>query len=577
MSALSQHGQQIARRAVTVLSRVVPVAVEPSDRFVRAFDILGWRIAPEQLLRAGYGAGSLIGVCTAILLTPLLPASVRPVGLLVALLLGLLTAHLVHTLPLLWAAARQTRALGAAPDIVARATLRMRLSPTPEQAAAFATQRDDGLLAASLDRHIRQAEGTGRSGLAAFGAYWSDRFPALERSLALIEAAGTAPSADRPQLLDRALRVVLAGTSDQMQSFAARIRSPVTALYAFGVLLPTALVALLPAAGAVGVGISPLSVVLLYNLILPAMLLGAVVWLLSRRPLAFPPPSLSRSHSRVDASGLRAAVVGMLCAVVGWLVATHLFPPWGPPIAAVGLGSGTFLWLWYQPVVAAYDRIEAIEADLSDALALIGRQVANGTAVETAVAQTAEEISGPMGETLAAGVRQQRQLQVGVHDAFLGRYGVLTDVPSPRVQGSLALLPVAAREGRPAGGALLALAEHLDDLRRVERESRHNLAHVTQTVGTTGALFGPLVAGVTVALAGAIGSEGAFGVTADSLGWLGGPVGLYVLAMAVILSALAVGLTRGFDRPLVGYRAGRALVCATLAYLCSYQLAILLI
>jgi len=577
MRTAGHVGKATVQKAATVLARGLPVAVEPSDRFVHSLTLLEWSIQPDTLVRAGYSAGILVGLCCALLSAVLVPSSFRPVGLLAALSLGLLTSHLIHTLPVVWATARQTRALGAAPDLVARATLRMRLSPTPEQAAAFATQRDNGLLAASLNRHIQRASGTGRSGLGTFGAYWRDRFPALERSLALIEAAGTAPASDRTQLLDRALRVVLDGTTDQMQSFTARIRSPVTALYAFGVLLPTALVALLPAAGVTGVGVSPLSVVLLYNLVLPAMLIGAVVWLLSHRPLAFPPPTLSRSHPLIDASATVPALAGTAGAVGGWVGAAPLFPAWGPPLAALGLGSGLTLWLWYSPVIAGYDGIEAIETDLSDALALLGRQVAHGTAVETALDRTAAELTGPMGETLAAGVQQQQQLQVDVHEAFFGRYGALTDVPSPRVQSSLAFLSVAAREGRPAGSALLALAEHLDDLQRVEREVQHTLTHVTQTIGTTGALFGPLVAGVTVALAGAIGAEGAFGVSAASLSWLGGPVGLYVLSMATILTVLSVGLTRGFDRPLVGYRTGRALVCATLTYLCAYQVATLLI
>ena len=577
MSMPSPHDKSTVQQAVAVLASGMPVAVEPSDRLARALELLEWSVQPETLLRAGYSAGILVGVCCGLLSAILLSPAVRPVGFLVALSVGLLTSHLIHTLPLIWATARQTRALGAAPDLVARATLRMRLSPTPEQAAVFAIQRDDGLLAASLKQHIRQARGTGRSGLETFGTYWSERFPALERSLALIEAAGTAPTSDRAQLLDRALRVVLDGTSNQMQSFAARIRSPVTALYAFGVLLPTALVALLPAAGATGIGISPLSVVLLYNIVLPAVLVGAVIWLVSHRPVAFPPPALSRSHTTVDASTTYPVLAGTIAAIGGWYSASQLFPSWGPPIAAVGIGSGVLLWLWYHPVVAGYDRIEAIETDLSDALALIGRQVAHGTAVETALDRTASELAGPMGETLAEGVTQQQQLQMDVHEAFFGRYGVLDDVPSPRVRSSLAFLSVAAREGRPAGSALLALAEHLDDLQQVERDAQHALAHVTQTIGTTGALFGPLVAGVTVALAGAIGTEGAFGISAESLSWLGGPVGVYVLSMATILSALSVGLTRGFDRPLVGYRTGRALVCATVAYLCSYQVAGLLI
>jgi hypothetical protein len=177
-----------------------------------------------------------------------------------------------------------------------------------------------------------------------------------------------------------------------------------------------------------------------------------------------------------------------------------------------------------------------------------------------------------MGDVLADGVRQQRQLHVGVHEAFLGRHGVLDTVPSPRVRGSVALLSLAADEGRPAGTALLALAEHVDDLQRIEREARQQLVSVCRTLTNTATVFGPMVAGATVALAGGISGDAVLAGGGTSFGWLGGPVGVYVLLLAVVLTVLSVGLVRGFDRALVGYRVGRALVSATAIYLCSYLL-----
>jgi hypothetical protein len=85
-------------------------------------------------------------------------------------------------------------------------------------------------------------------------------------------------------------------------------------------------------------------------------------------------------------------------------------------------------------------------------------------------------------------------------------------------------------------------------------------------------LFAPMVAGATVALADGIDSAEFLAASGRSLGWLGGPVGLYILVLAAILTALSTGITRGLDRALVGYRAGRALICATVTYCSSYVL-----
>ncbi|PSP42354.1 type II secretion system protein [Halobacteriales archaeon QH_2_66_30] len=415
----------------------------------------------------------------------------------------------------------------------------MRLSPTPERAAEFTARSGEGVLADDLARHVRQTRNTARSGLLTFGDAWADRFPSLRRSLTLVTAAGATPAHDRGRLLDRALAAVLEGTRERMQEFAARIRTPATALYAFGILLPIALVALLPAAGVADVPITPLSVVLVYNVFLPAALLVASAWLLARRPVAFPPPDVTAGHPDVTDRTRSALLLGVAAGVAGALVAVRAFPWWAPPIAAAGLGAGVFCWVRYRPVVGIYGRIRRVEAGLPDALALVGRRVANGRAVETAIARAANELDDETGAALERGVTRQRQLQVGVREAFLGRHGALAAVPSRRLQ-------------------------------RIEAEARHSMDHVCRTLASTGTVFGPLVAGATIGLADSMSGGELLPGGGQSLTWLGAPVGLYVLFLAVLLAALSTGLTRGIDRSLVGYRAGRALVAATVTFLGSY-------
>ena len=556
---------------VTALASLYPRPVEPSEELRDALLFLGWNSSAEEVVRAGYGAG-LIVACVSVLSLLFVPSTLRLVVALLGAGTVLLIVQMTHSLPGLVATARRSSALGSAPDLVARAVLSMRLEPTPERAAEFAAQTGEGVLAKDLETHIRQTHNTAQSGLDSFGDAWADLFPSLRRSFALVVVAGRTKTADRYRLLDRALAVVLEGTSDQLQAFAARIRAPVTALYAFGVLLPTALVALLPAAGAAGVVVTPATVVGLYNLALPGALSVTALWLLARRPVSFPPPEVTHSHPDVPDRRRLAVMSGATAAVVSWFLTETVLPGWGPPVAATGLGFGVALVVAHQPVVSVYDHVREAEEGLADALELVGRRVANGRAVESAIEDAANELDGAMGDLLAFGVKQQRQLHVGVREAFLGRHGALDTVPSPRVRGSFALLALAAHEGRPAGAALLAMAEHTDDLQRIEREARQQLAYVCRTLVNTAALFGPLVAGSTVALAEGIGNEGELLGGDQSLGWLGAPVGVYVLFLAVILTALSVGLIRGFDRSLIGYRIGRTLVASTVVYLCSYHL-----
>lgn len=548
---------------VMVVARLYPWAVEPSDKLETALATLDTTIPPAAVVRAGYGIGLVVGALAGIGTLRILGWMAIPI----ALGCGGLVTHLSHETPCLIAEVKRTTALGDAPALVSRAVMRMHLTPTPEQAAVFAARAGDGLLADDLDQHIRRARYTGLPAFASFGQAWAEQFPSLNRALQLVTAAGQAPTTDRERLLDRALDAVLDGTRERMRAFAADIRGPTTALYAFGVLLPTALVALLPAAATAGIGIAPASVVFAYNLFLPGVLIGTSAWLLAQRPVAFPPPDVTE-HPDVTVAAA-APVAGGTVAIAAWLLTAQWFPGWAPPIAAAGLGCGVTLWLRYRPVVAVYEEIEAAERELGDAMALTGRRVAAGRAVETAIEQTAPELDGPLGTVLENCTRRQRQLQVGVDEALRGTDGALTRLPSPRLRTSMGLLALAATEGKPAGEALLALSDHIDELRRIEREAVHDLAHVCQTLSSTAMVFGPLVAGATVALADGM-AGAAFGRGEVSLEWLGAPVGFYALALAVILTGLSTGLRSGLDPRLVGYRAGKSLTVATCTYLVAY-------
>jgi Flp pilus assembly protein TadB len=510
-------------------------------------------------------AGLVVGVLTLLLAVVL----GHPAVVLVAVGLGYGTVVAARGAMVALANARRSRTLGSAPELVARAVLQTRVAPTAEGAAAFAAETE-GRLGDRLAEHVRRARGSPRSGLGQFADGWRDSFPALHRSLTLVDAAAGAPPEERDRALDRAMTAILDGTRDRAADAADAIRGPATALYAFGVLLPLALVGVLPAAGAAGLHATLPAIVVLYDLLLPAVLLGASGWLLAGRPVAFPPASVGRDHPDVPSRQWPRVAVGFGVGALAWLVAQSVLPGWTRPVVAVGMGVGTALVFCFRPVVAVRDRIDRLEASLPDALYLVGRRVADGIAVERAVADVVDELDGVAGEVFRAAARRQVQLRVGVETAFDGEYGALDAVPSQRARGAARLLGAATREGPPAGRALVETADHLEDLRRVERDARRDLAQVTSTLGNTAAFFGPLVGGATVALADSVGTTSALDGGAPATAALGVAIGAYVLLLAALLTALATGLSRGLDRATVGYRTGTALVAATVTYVAAY-------
>ncbi|ODR83223.1 type II secretion system protein [Haladaptatus sp. W1] len=565
----------IVRRFESLCARLAslyPWDVSADDDIDRGIGFLGGEIDSVAVGRGANGA-AVFGCFVAVVGAAVAPTVLRIVvgGLLVATAVGF--SALIRRVPELLAAAKRTQALGDAPDLAARAVLWMRIEPTAEGAAAFAARTGDGPLASSLGDHVRRSVGSPMAGLTTFAAEWEPWNPPLHRSMVLISAASEAPPGERARTLDRALAAILDGTRERMAEFVAEIRGPATALYAFGVLLPLALVAVLPAARTAGLPLSPAVLVAGYDVLLPALLLATSAWLLTRRPVAFPPPDVSRSHPDVPERLWPVIISGLGAGGLALVVTTVFLPGWTRWIACFGCLVGVLLVGVTRPTVLVRNRVRAVEADLTDALYLVGRRVKEGLAVETAIVAAADELGGETGAVFERATRIQRQLRMGVRESFLGEYGALSTVPSPRARSAVALLALAADEGRPAGSAVLAMADHLDDLQSVEREARRALSQVTETLRHTAAIFGPLVSGATVALAGGMsGMGGSFG-SAFPVDALGLAVGIYVLCLSAIVTTLAVGLEHGLDRTLVGYRVGHSVLSATIVYLLTFVLA----
>ncbi|WP_435116830.1 type II secretion system protein [Halolamina sp. C58] len=537
-----------------------------------ACEELDWPAAP-QLVAAGEAAGSAVVVVGAI--TAVATGTVALLPLAVGLGAGVLLA--ARNAPLAVAALSRTRAVGDAPALFGRLTLRLRVEPSVERAVAFAGRSGDGDLAASLHEHARDARGTPESGLASFAAAWGETAPEIERAAALVADAADAPADARERGCERALSAVRSGVEERAASFAGEIRAPLTGLYAFGVLLPLALVGVLPAARLAGVNVGLGTLAVLYDLLLPVGLLVASGWLLARRPISFPPPRIDSDHPDVPDRRRSAAALGVLVAAVAGAGCLFVLP-WAASIVAAGAGSGAALLWLFAPARALRREVREIESGLPDALTLVGRRVVDGTAVERALVEASGELPGETGTLLADAAERGERLGLPPEETFFGRFGALRNVPSPRGRDAGRLFALAAAEGSPAGDALVAAGDHLRELARVEREARRELAAITGTLSNTAALFGPLVGGVSVAMVGRIPAGaggagealgGASASTALGPASIGPIVGVYVLLLAAILTGLATALERGIDRSLLGYRIGLALPTATAAYVAA--------
>ncbi|MCG1002193.1 MULTISPECIES: hypothetical protein [Halobacterium] len=477
--------------------------------------------------------------------------------------LGVATAAALAYGPHVRSVAERSRALGAAPDIVCLVVLSLRLDPALERATDFAADHANGRLAASLAAHARESRGTPGAGFASFAATWDDHLPSLRRAAALADAAVDAPTGDRERLLDRALAVVVEGSRERASEYADAVHGPTMGVYAFGVVLPLALVGVVPAAASAGLPVTLGAVALAYGVVLPLAVLAVVCWILARRPVAFPPAAVPADHPDLANRGRNAALAAV-CGVVAALVASRFLPAWSLPVLLVGWPAGGALVYWFRPACEVREDAREVEAGLADALSVLGHQLRHGRAVEAAVTDAGDTLDGAAGAVFDDAARRMRRLRVGVADAFLGEHGPLARTRSHRARAAVSLVVHAADAGPAGGRVLVDVADLFDDLTDLDREVRREFASTTRTLQYTALVYAPLVAGVTVSLAGRV--SGLDAASALPAGRLALVVGAYVLWLAAVLPALAVGLDRGLDRALVGYHAGLALAAAATVY-----------
>lgn len=550
---------------ITAVVTQSPLGGWKVDQLDRVLDELDAGITSKRLTRLASRIVAVAALASAILL----PA---PIDGRILLLLPLWTGVAVCVIgllagPYLLVRSTRARALGDAPEILSLGVLRLRVSPTPEAAASFAAAHATGPLARCLAKEVRAAAGTPQAGWEGLAVVWGSRLPELRRGISLLTAAAAAEPADRDRLLDASLDAVLDGTRQRMARFAANLQGPTTAVYAFGVVLPLAFVGALPTLRAAGISIGLVELVVIYDVVLPGILICATAWLIGVRPAAFPSATVPNTHPDLPNRTIRLGLTTLSAGALGYLGVRYVFPDWGPRVVVPGLVIGSALVVWYQPLVSIRNEIEAVEADFPDALTVAAQSLRRRQAPETAVSVTGERIAGPAGDVFRNANQVRERLGVGVREAFLGSDGALEHFGSSRLRSGASLFALAAREGPRGGSVLLAQAAHLDRLQTVETEIRRDLSSIVGTLRSTAWCFAPLIGGTTVALGTRLdgatlpGSAGV--VSGDGLATV---IGIYVLLLAAILGALATGLERGGDRARLGFHVGLALVAASVLY-----------
>ncbi len=275
------------------------------EKYADAVNFLGWDLkatefaaASKFALIAGIAIGVIIAM--AIYVSPINPvigkfigsADLVPIYLIAPfIIISLIIVAYIQNYPVSAANTEKTRALTYVPEIVGYMIMSMKLVPNLEKAIEFSAEHGTGKISDDFKRIIWDTNigvyTTLSEALDALAYRWGKYSDEFKHALMMIRASVLENTeAKRYQILDKTMTTILASIREKMSGYARELSEPSVLLFYIGVLLPLILIIVLPVGSAFSgqAMASPVLLVGIYNIIIPAITLIFAIHVIHKRP-----------------------------------------------------------------------------------------------------------------------------------------------------------------------------------------------------------------------------------------------------------------------------------------------------
>ncbi len=518
--------------------------------------------------------------------------------------------------------------MGQMVDAVCYMAMSMRTTPSLHRAVLFAARNVGEPMASRLrqliiDVELRRHDSLDEAFVELARTYdpGTEEFQEALRSLRTAELQGSEEGVERA--LQRATGMAFEGARRRVREFADGLQRPVFVLFSLGVVLPLMVGSMLPLLSVGGLEAVHWVAVLTMDVAFPLLFVAAARRILARRPLIRRPcrvrPVASGSARRGVAAVSVLVTLGCLGVVCGHIATdasdaraeldtamadgsiTRMEPPRRSQLearasaidadalagVAGAVGYLPILWgiagavaVYYLPALRGprrrRDEVRAVEDGLPDALFQIGSRVAEGMALEPSMMRTVSAMDGePVSGVLRSALSHITLKRTSATEALFGRGGALAGLPSENVSASLkTVIEMVRKDQSGAGRAIVAVSDHLRDLRRVDREVSSRLRPVTEMMRSTATIFAPVILGITTALYLVVArlapslptSSGALVAAPMPAAGFALVLGAFVLAIAAATMHFTANLSHGDDAIEGRYQAARALPVAVAVF-----------
>jgi hypothetical protein len=391
---------------------------------------------------------------------------------------------------------------------------------------------------------------------------WKDYSLEFVEAFHLIESSLYEPNdGRRVATLEKSLQVILDGVYDKMLKYTHEAKAPLTNVYMLGIVLPTLALAILPLASTMlGGAIQWYHVLLIFNVLVPFMVLSLTEKVMMKRPGGYGESGLLERNPLYDkyvsnAGYWKGAVLALPLFIIGlipflwrytpvpdWLNTTRDYA-WSEiglgflgeggvfgifTDSAGGLsgpfGSGALLLSLFIPaaiavvlVVGARSRTEEIlitrnkykevEREFTSSLFQLGNRIGDGSPAEIAFAKVASSVRGTATEGFFRIVNENiGQLGMSLERAlFDPRRGAVVFYPSQLIATSMKILTESVKKGlQVAARALMSISDYVKNIKKINDRLNDLLADIISDMKSNMTFLAPLLSGIIVGLSGMI-------------------------------------------------------------------------
>ncbi len=485
-------------------------------------------------------------------------------------------------------------------------------TPNLENAMTFAAVNLPGPIGKDLrkilwDVHVRRYSSV-EEGLQIFGNKWKVHNEEFTRSLDMLTTSLLEP-VNRDKTIDNAVELILQSNLERMKEYSRELKAPITTIHALGILLPVITLILFPIiAITLGNTAKTYILVILYDIVLPLLVMWLMKDELEKRPYGFYVPDISK-HPQSSKSGNAVVFIGknkieipllpisaalfLLVSSFGLITLFNL-PPNAQLQDRLFASLSVFWGLTISVVFYTFfssnknrrikEEIEGVEKDFGDAMFLLGTVLKSGQPLENSLKKVTEKVKNEkiygFFEKLLYRVTQ---MGLTLKEAVFNKdMGLINEYPSPLIKNTLRITVESASKGMSvAASTLIAVSKYLKSVQSVNQHLKDILEDVISSMKMMSSVLVPIAAGIVVGLGGILIKILAFiaGLFASipyveevrSLSFLSLEnimplelftivVGIYMIEVLVSLSIFSIRIEKGDDNIEIQYSVGTNLL-----------------